>query len=110
MIVEKLETFGIAFVDTGLGVYEGESALAGVVRATTSTPEHRGAKRRMPFATAAPDDYERNIQVADLNALNATLAVIRWKKLAGFYEDLEHEHQCLYSLSDDEITNEDQQA
>ncbi len=108
MIVETLEEFGVRFIDTGMGVYEGEDALAGVVRATTSTPAYRGAKERMPFATAAPDDYERNIQVADLNALNATLAVIKWKKLAGFYADLAHEHQCLYAVADNEITNEAQ--
>ena len=31
--------------------------------------------------------YRSNIQVADLNALNATLAVIRWKQYFGFYQD-----------------------
>ena len=31
------------------------------------------------------DDYSSNIQVADLNALNAILAIIRWKRYLGFY-------------------------
>ena len=109
MIVEKLEEFGVAFTDTGLGVYHGEQGLAGVVRTTTSTPEYRGAKRRLPFQTAAPDDYERNIQVADLNALNATMAVIRWKKQAGFYAAIEQEreHESTYAIFDNELINEE---
>ena len=35
--------------------------------------------------TPGDDDYNRNIQIADLNALNAAFAVIKWKKLFGFY-------------------------
>jgi ThiF family len=109
MLVEQLEEWGVAFVDTGLGVYRGEGGLAGLVRSTTSTQSYRGARKRIPFETAAPDDYERNIQVADLNMLNATLAVIKWKKLAGFYADLGHEHHSLYAIVDNEITNEEEQ-
>ena len=40
--------------------------------------------------------YSHNIQIAELNALNAALAVIKWKKLAGFYVDLEGEHFTVY--------------
>ena len=50
----------------------------------------------------------RNIQVADLNALNACLAVIRWKKLFGFYRDLEREHHTLYTVDGNHLLNEDQ--
>jgi hypothetical protein len=35
---------------------------------------------------------------ADLNALNAALAVIKWKKLACFYQDLDHEHHSTYTI------------
>lgn len=33
------------------------------------------------------DIYASNIQIADLNALNAALAVVKWKKMIGFYQD-----------------------
>jgi hypothetical protein len=33
------------------------------------------------------DPYTENIQIAELNALNATLAVLWWKKLMGVYHD-----------------------
>lgn len=109
LIVERLEEWGVSFIDTGLGVYHGEAGLAGLVRTTVSTPEHRAAKTRLPFESAAPDDYERNIQVADLNALNAAIAVIRWKKQLGFYASVsgDTEHQSIYAIFDDEITNEE---
>jgi hypothetical protein len=35
---------------------------------------------------------------ADLNALNAALAVIKWKKLACFYQGLDHEHHSTYTI------------
>jgi hypothetical protein len=37
------------------------------------------------------------------------LAVIRWKKLWGFYADQEGEHNSLYAIGGNEIINEDQQ-
>jgi molybdopterin/thiamine biosynthesis adenylyltransferase len=109
LIAERLEAYGVPFIDTGLGVYHGEAGLAGLVRTTVSTPEHRDAKTRLPFDAAAPDDYERNIQVADLNALNAALAVIRWKKQLEFYSSIagESEHQSIYAIFDNEVTNEE---
>ena len=38
------------------------------------------------------------IQVADLNALNATMAVIKGKKLFGFYMDFQREHLSTYAI------------
>jgi hypothetical protein len=109
LIADELEEFGVPFIDTGLGVVRGEQGLSGLVRTTTITPEYRAAKGRLPVETAAPDDYERNIQVADLNALNATMAVVRWKKRAGFYASVpgDIEHQSLYAIFDNELTNEE---
>jgi hypothetical protein len=42
----------------------------------------------LPLAeNADADAYRSNIQIADLNALNAMLAVGMWKRLCGFYAD-----------------------
>ena len=54
---------------------------------------HQG---RISFVGGGDDLYSSNIQVADLNALNAVLAVVKWKKLRGFYRDLEQAPQHLY--------------
>jgi hypothetical protein len=49
--------------------------------------------------------YSRNIQVADLNCLNAALAVGRFKRWCGFYIDHEGEVECLYMTVGNAITN-----
>ena len=53
------------------------------------------------------DEYASNIQIADLNSLNAVLAVIRWKKMFGFYQDLKMEHHSTYSINVGKLNNED---
>jgi hypothetical protein len=112
LIVESLETFGIPFVDVGLGVYLTGDSLSGIVRTTTSTPkkrEHVRAKSRISFSAGdGNNEYDRNIQIADLNALNAALAVIKWKKLFGFYHDFENEHNSTYTIDGNKLVNEDQ--
>jgi hypothetical protein len=112
MIVAKLEEFGVPFIDVGIGVERVDDALLGLVRTTLSTPEarrHVHDNHRVPFRNpAGANDYRRNIQIADLNMLNAALAVIRWKKYVGFYTDLENEHHSVYMISGNSVINEDQ--
>ncbi len=56
---------------------------------------------------SAVDEYSRNIQIADLNALNAALAVIKWKKFCGFYRDLACERFTTYAIDGNKLINED---
>lgn len=109
LIVEKLEDFNIPFVDVGMGFDLTEDALGGIVRVTASTAEKRDHFRsRVSFEdTPGDDDYNRNIQIADLNALNAALAVIKWKKIFGFYRDLKHEYHSQFSIDTNLLLNED---
>lgn len=109
VIVDALEEFGVPFIDVGLGVEEVDGKLTGIVRTTTSTAEkrdHVGA--RISFADpGGVDDYRSNIQIAELNALNAALAVIRWKKLRGIYADLEGEFHSGYAIDGNHIVNDE---
>lgn len=111
-IVERLGQQGATLIDIGMGLELGEAGLAGILRVTTSTPHTRAkpeAPQRIPLAGGGAGDlYASNIQVADLNALNAILAVIKWKKLCGFYCDLEGEHHSTYTLDGNMLLNLDQ--
>jgi hypothetical protein len=111
VIVEKLEEFNLPFVDVGMGIQLNDEALGGILRITTSTPKKRDHLRsRVSFADGVGgNEYDRNIQIADLNALNAALAVIKWKKLFGFYRDLKSEHHSQYSIDGSLLLNEDHQ-
>ena len=112
LIVETLEAHAIPFIDVGMGIQLVDEALHGILRITTSTVEkreHVRGKKRIPFSDGdGNNDYSRNIQIADLNALNAALAVIKWKNLFGFYRDLENEHFTTYTLDGNTMINEDQ--
>ena len=109
LIVEKLEEFNIPFTDVGMGIQLTDNTLGGIVRVTTSTTKKRDHFRgRVSFEDAPGDDeYNRNIQIADLNALNAALAVIKWKKLFGFYRDLKFENHSQFSIDTNLLLNED---
>jgi hypothetical protein len=45
----------------------------------------------------------RPIQIAELNALNAAMAVIRWKKLFGVYRDARSEVYAGYPIATGEM-------
>jgi hypothetical protein len=63
-------------------------------------------KRLAELADSPNDMYRRNIQIAELNAMNACLAVIRFKQLRGFYtEELPYYH-LLFGVSDLNIVGE----
>ena len=110
-IIDSLEETDISFIDVGIGVEHTDDTLCGIVRVTTSTAvkrDHVIGKNRIPFTDERENAYSRNIQIADLNALNAALAVVKWKKLYGFYGDLEKEHFSAYAIDGNLLINEDQ--
>lgn len=85
-----------------------EDELLGILRATTSTPARRSHYRqRVSFGRTENQDYESNIQIADLNALNAAVAVVRWKKLVGFYADNGGEHHTTYTIDSNMLLGDD---
>jgi hypothetical protein len=107
-IMEFLVARQIPFVDCGLGIQQQDNTLMGIVRATTVTPakqDHMAA--RISCVETLDDDYDSNIQIAELNMLNAVLAVIKWKKLCSFYVDFEREHHCTFTISGNMLLNED---
>ena len=110
-VVQFLQNNNIPFVDTGMGLQNIENELIGIVRVTTST-QHKNdhVAKHAPVVEELENEYATNIQIADLNALSATLAVIKWKKLSGFYNDLEREHNSTYSINVNMLTSSDYAA
>jgi hypothetical protein len=108
-IAERLMARGVGFIDVGMGLDADCGTIAGLVTATTVTNAKRDhIPNRISFATADEiDDYDGNIQIAELNALNAALAVIKWKKLRGFYTMNRNEHFTVYTISENDLINND---
>lgn len=113
IIIEKLGAAGKPFVDCGMGLFvTPDGAISGSVRVTTGAPGAMShIEKRVGWVDGANvenDEYKSNIQIAELNALNAVLAVVKWKKALGFYNDDEREMHCVYAIGGNELINEDQ--
>ena len=108
-IIDFLDAHGIPFIDVGMGINLIDDKLQGQLRVTTSTDAKRDhVRRHVSRADANEDDeYDQNIQIAELNAFNASLAVIRWKKYCGYYHDLEQEHHTTYAIDGNHVVNEE---
>lgn len=107
-VAEHLEEMGKSFVDVGMGIVVAEGKLLGVVRTSASTPEDRGTfQKHVRFGDGDPDAaYTKNVQIAELNALNACQAVMKWKKINGIYLDLEGEMNSNYTIDGNHMSNE----
>ena len=80
----------ILFIDVGIGLSRMNGALAGMLRTTYYAADIASKVRDLRLAEMAdePNDiYRANIQISELNAMNACLAVVRYKQLRGFYVD-----------------------
>jgi molybdopterin/thiamine biosynthesis adenylyltransferase len=108
-VVDKLEALGTPFVDVGMGLSIKRNTIRGMLRTIISLPDEREhARARISFAADDPNnEYDKNIQVADLNALNACLAVIAWKKWRGFYFNLGKERFVSYTIANSLLAKSD---
>lgn len=108
IIMEKLIEYKVPFIDVGLGVQRVADFLIGTIRITTATNiKNDHLKNRISTEAETLNEYSSNIQIADLNSLNASMAVIKWKKIIGFYQDLKQEYNALYFINTDKLLNED---
>lgn len=109
MVVDRLTANGTPFVEAGLGVVLTDGQMGGIVRVTSSAPATRErAEKFISFGDgdAEANEYATNIQIAELNALNAALAVIQWKKIIGIYRDTGRAVYHGYAIAPGEIVSE----
>lgn len=98
-IFNYLKSKAIPFIDVGLGVQLVDDKLNGILRTTLCTSDKADhLEKLVSMDDGVNDVYSSNIQIAELNAFNASHAVIKWKKWSGFYHDHIHEHNTTYTL------------
>lgn len=108
-IFDLLTSKKIPFIDAGMGLNRKKGPINGMLRATYYDPTHAEKMRDMNLAelSDAPDEiYRSNIQIGELNALNAALAVIRYKQLRGFYFAEDPYYNLLLEIGDLKIVEE----
>jgi len=102
-IFEILIARNIPFIDVGMGLKRRNGSLNGMARVTyfASTSSRETLAKGYTELSDNPEDlYRANIQIGELNALNAALAIIRYKQLRGFYFDAKMYEHLLFDLSD----------
>ncbi len=108
-IFNLLISKGIPFIDVGMGLNRKKGPLNGMLRTTYYSAEDGQKVREKGLAELADnqnDLYRTNIQISELNALNACLAVIRFKQLRGFYfEEIPYFH-LLFEIGDLKIVGD----
>ncbi|MEJ1962932.1 MAG: ThiF family adenylyltransferase [Gammaproteobacteria bacterium] len=111
LISDFLRAHDTPFIDVGmeLELIDEQATIIGACRVTLSTPAKREHfPRHVSLDGVVTDDlYGTNIQVADMNALNAALAVVKWKKFCGFYQDCYQEHQSVYMTNTHQLTRDE---
>ena len=111
-ICEYLVALETPFIDVGMDVVMDSTSLEldATCRVTAVTKKKNDhLARTLPMDNDDGDAlYRQNIQVADLNALNAQLAVIKWKQLFGFYEDVAMSHHTSYTVATQSLTRGEQ--
>jgi ThiF family len=105
-IVEHLVSWGVAFVDCGMGVQRLGNSLRGTIRVTAGTQDHHEhLDRRISYADVNANEYDWNIQTADLNMFNAAMAVLKWKKLFGYYADQRREFNSAFNIARNQMNS-----
>jgi len=102
-IFDLLTTMKIPFIDVGMGLDRKQGKINGTLRVTYYPTESANEMISKGFADLSdrPDDeYRVTVQTAELNALNACLAVLRYKQIMGFYLDESAFSQILFKVND----------
>ena len=103
LLMTHLLSSSIPFIDVGMSLQmlAANSKLFGACRVTLCTPSrNEHITQFVPTEAETGDDlYRQNIQVADMNALNAQLAVMKWKQLLGFYQDDFDAHNLTFTVN-----------
>lgn len=114
LVIDALRASQTPFIDVGMGVeiVPATRELWAVCRVTSATAEKSDhIASRVSTADRDEDDaYAQNIQIADLNMMNAAMAVTKWKKMCKFYMDVDNEHHSTYSTNFNLLTSDEKPA
>lgn len=110
-IANALLEIDVTFIDVGIGVNKADDSLNGAVRVTVgSSIKKDHIDLRIGSHEFDGNEYVNNIQIADLNCLNAMFAVLKWKKMCGFYQDIKQEYNSSFFINTNKLLNEDNPA
>lgn len=108
-IIDLLIKMKIPFIDVGMGLDRQDSSINGMLRTvyfSTEKAQEIFKNNIVPMSDPVDEIYRNNIQISELNALNACLAVIKFKQVKGFYTDENSFHYSLFSVENLKLISE----
>jgi hypothetical protein len=102
LITEACHAVSIPFVDVGMGLNKGANGLYGFVRTAGGERgdfEKLNGTQHLPSQNAHDHEYRHQPQIAELNALNAAMAVIRFKQHMGFFDRLTDSYADVFDVA-----------
>lgn len=109
IIVKKLIEKKIPFIDSGIGINKTET-LNGQVRVSLfDESNYDDITKYIDFSIDGENVYNTNVQIAEVNSLNAIMSIMKWKQYFGIYSDTEKNRQDVYSIEVGELAHEDKE-
>lgn len=108
-IAKLLLAHEIPVVIVGMGLHHGNPGLTGMVDTTlldTASSADVIAEVIGDNLVDIPDEYQKNIQTVELNALNAAMAVLMYKKYRGYYAGGHSTSQATLTISTMQLDRE----
>ncbi|MBA3665827.1 MAG: ThiF family adenylyltransferase [Bacteroidetes bacterium] len=108
-IINLLIQMKITFIDVGMGLDRENGPISGILRTTyfsNETAQNTLEKNLVPLNDLPDEIYRNNIQISELNALNACLAVMKYKQLRGFYVDDNSFSHSLFTIDSLKVVSE----
>jgi molybdopterin/thiamine biosynthesis adenylyltransferase len=106
LIIDWLSANGVPYVDCGMGLNRSAVGLSGFVRVTGGDRkafDDNVGTVRLPVENAKEDEYRKQAQITELNALNATMAVIRFKQHFGLLDREDEATSLIFDTATFEI-------
>ncbi|MCY4560115.1 MAG: ThiF family adenylyltransferase [Chloroflexi bacterium] len=109
-LCEDLEKKGIPFVDVGMGIELRDGRVRGSCQAFYSGEDPGRWRIAIPTVEGLGEQQYRQLQLADLGALNAALAVGLWRRHVGQYEREEKDWLVRCGIADNEFIKRAEQT
>jgi hypothetical protein len=106
LIVDWLSARGIPYVDCGMGLERSVVGLSGFVRITGTDRkafDDNVNSARRPVENAKINEYRKQAQISEFNALNAAMAVIRFKQYFKMLDRLDEASSYLFDSATLEV-------
>ena len=105
-----LEKCGVPFIDVGMGIERRQERVRGSCQVFYSGDDPGRWRQGIPTAQGEGDREYYELQLSDMGALNAALAVGTWRRHIGQYEEEKKAWLVRYLIDDNDLLKRTEQS